>query len=127
MRSSVAVLCLVCSASAVQAQSASQSQPQTQQQPQQQSAWQAQFSGNNWSIEETRVEPLLVRFNMKMNRFYSGGIGEARLIFENRAQALVRAGDYYTYQTVEYKESLNSFLFGSQRVVEGTIRLIPKL
>jgi hypothetical protein len=82
---------------------------------------------DNWTVEETRLEPTLVRFNMKMNRFYSGGAGEPRLIFERRAQALVRAGDFYSYQIVDYKESLNSFLFGSQRVVEGTIRLLPKI
>mgnify|MGYP006141765035 CR=1 FL=1 len=36
--------------------------------------------------------PTLVRFTLKMNRFYSGGAGEARLIVERRAKALVRAG-----------------------------------
>lgn len=140
MRSLVAVLGLICVAPAAWAQlpppqeppveqqaTPQQAAPQQAAQPQSQSAWSAQFSGENWSIEETSLEPTLVRFYLKMNRFYSGGAGEPRLIFERRAKALVRAGDFATYQIVDYKESLNSFLFGGQRIAEGTIRLIPKM
>jgi hypothetical protein len=138
MRAFAAVLGLIFSASAawaqplpedLQPQVAPQAQDVQSQpaQPQSQSAWAAQFSGENWSLEETRLEPTLVRFNLKMNRFYSGGAGEARLIFERRAKALVRAGNFYSYQIVDYKESLNSFLFGGQRIAEGTIRLFPKI
>ena len=127
MRLFFAALCLVCNASIAAAQSAAPPQPQQTPELQQQSAWKAQFSGNNWSISETRLEPLLVRFELKMNRFYSGGAGEAHLIFTRRAEAIMRAGDFASYQVVEYRESLNSFLFGGQRIVEGTIRLIPKI
>lgn len=131
MRLFAAALCMACSASVAVAQSSpqtqSQPQPAQQAQPQQQSAWQAQFSGNNWSVSETRLEPLLVRFELKMNRFYSGGAGEAYLVVSRRAEAIMRAGDYANYQVVDYRESLNSFLFGGQRIVEATIRLIPKI
>jgi hypothetical protein len=131
MRLFVAVLCMVCSASAAMAQSSPQQQAQDQsrqaQLPPQQSAWQAQFSGSNWSISETRLEPLLVRFEMKMNRFYSGGAGEANLVFRRRAEAIMRAGDFANYEVVDYRESLNSFIFGGQRIVEATIRLIPRI
>ena len=133
MRAFVVGLGLICSTAAALAQSSQQqeSQQQAQQQTQPDSKWKkewnAQFSGENWSIEETRIEPTLVRFSLKMNRFYSGGAGEARMIFEQRAKALVRAGDFYSYQIVDYRESLNSFLFGGQRIAEGTIRLFPKI
>ena len=130
MRSLFAALAVICAAPAAWAQLPPQQDPSPQQQaaqPQSQSAWSAQFSGENWTIEETSLEPTLVRFYLKMNRFYSGGAGEPRLIFERRAKKLVRAGDFATYQVVDYKESLNSFLFGGQRIAEGTIRLIPKM
>lgn len=133
MRRFAFVLGLICSANAVWAQSMPPQEPPpteqlpTEQQAEPQSAWSAQFSGENWSLEETRLEPTLVRFTLKMNRFYSGGAGEARLIVERRAKALVRAGDFYSYQIVEYQESLNSFLFGGQRIAEGTVRLFPKI
>ena len=133
MRSTVFALGLLCSMPAVRAQAPAeppqQAAPaqQAAQQTQPPSAWAAQFSGENWSLEETRLEPNLVRFTLKMNRFYSGGAGEPRLIFQRRAQALVRAGDFYSYQIVDYRESLNSFLFGGQRIAEGTIRLLPRI
>jgi hypothetical protein len=119
---------MVCSTSAALAQAApqqGQSQPVQQSQPP--SAWDTQFSSQNWSVSETRLEPLLVHFEMRMNRFYSGGAGEAHLILVRRADAIVRVGDFASYEVVEYRESLNSFIFGAQRVVEATIRLIPKI
>ena len=133
MRFTVLALGLLCCVSAARAQAPADAQaaptpvqhaPQQGQPP---SAWAMQFSGDNWSLEETRLEPNLVRFTLKMNRFYSGGAGEPRLIFQRRAQALVRAGDFYSYQIVDYRESLNSFLFGGQRIAEGTIRLLPRI
>lgn len=133
MRSLVLVLGLACWVSTARAQTPAEppQQPapaqQASQQSQPPSAWATQFSGENWSLEETRLEPNLVRFTLKMNRFYSGGAGEPRLIFERRAQSLVRAGDFYSYQIVDYRESLNSFLFGGQRIAEGTIRLLPRI
>lgn len=80
----------------------------------------------NWNIEEAQLDPQLVHFNLKMKRYYTGGAGEARLVLERRAKALVREGDFASYQVIEYKESLDSSILGSQRVTEGVIRLIPK-
>lgn len=80
----------------------------------------------NWSIEEARLDPQLVHFDLKMKRYYSGGAGEARQVFTRRAKALVRAGDFATYQVLEYNESLDSSVLGAQRRAEGVIRLIPK-
>lgn len=131
----IAFLCLLFSTNAVlaesapsrQSPSAPQNPPQQSQQSQQESVWATQFSSQNWNVSETRLEPLLVHFELKMNRFYSGGAGEAHLIVVRRADALVRVGDFAGYQLVDYRESLNSFLFGGQRIVEATIRLIPKI
>jgi hypothetical protein len=80
----------------------------------------------NWSIEEARLDPNLVHFDMTMKRYYAGGAGEARQVFNRRAKALVRAGDFAAYEVLEYAESLDSSVLGSQRKVEGVIRLIPK-
>ena len=81
----------------------------------------------NWNIEEAQLDPQLVHFDLKMKRYYSGGAGEARQVFNRRAKALVRAGDFASYQILEYNESLDSSVLGSQRRAEGVIRLIPKL
>lgn len=81
----------------------------------------------NWNIEEARLDPQLVHFDLKMKRYYAGGAGEARQVFNRRAKALVRAGDFASYQIVEYNESLDSSVLGAQRRAEGVIRLIPKL
>lgn len=80
----------------------------------------------NWEVEETRLDPELIHYQLKMKRYYSGGAGEARLVFERRAKAWVYSGKYSSYQIIEYKESLDSSVLGSQRVTEGVIRLIPK-
>jgi hypothetical protein len=80
----------------------------------------------NWTIEEARLDPQLVHFDLKMKRYYAGGAGEARQVFSRRAKALVRAGDFATYQVLEYNESLDSSVLGAQRRAEGVIRLIPK-
>ncbi len=81
----------------------------------------------NWEVEETRLDPDLIHYQLKMKRYYSGGAGEARLVFERRAKAWVYSGKYSSYQIIEYKESLDSSVLGSQRVTEGVIRLIPKV
>lgn len=81
----------------------------------------------NWEIEEARLDPHLVHFDLKMKRYYSGGGGEARLVFERRAKALVRTGDFASYQILEYSESIDSSVLGSKRRAEGVIRLIPRV
>jgi len=80
----------------------------------------------NWTIEEARLDPQLVHFDLRMKRYYAGGAGEARQVFTRRAKALVRTGDFATYEVVEYTESLDSSVIGSQRRAEGVIRLIPR-
>lgn len=80
----------------------------------------------NWDIEEARLNPDLVHFDLKMKRFYSGGAGEARQVFERRAKTLVREGNFASYEVLEYSEGIESSVLGSQRTAEGVIRLIPK-
>lgn len=79
----------------------------------------------NWAVEETRLDPDLVHYRMKMKRFYNGGAGEARLILDRRAKIWLQGGKYSSYQIVEYKESLDSSLLGPQRITEAVIRLAP--
>ncbi len=80
----------------------------------------------NWEIEEARLSPELVHFNLKMKRYYAGGAGEARVVFNRRAKDLMRAGDFASYQILEYNEGMESSVLGSQRITEGVIKLIPK-
>jgi hypothetical protein len=77
----------------------------------------------NWEIQETRFPENHVHFFMTMKRYYSGGAGEARVIFNRRAKELVRAGGFGGYEVVEYTEGMESSMLGAQRTVEGVIRL----
>ena len=78
----------------------------------------------NWSIEEARFDDNLVHFNLKMKRYYAGGAGEARVVFHRRAKELMREGKFKRYEVLEYNESLESSVLGSQRVTQGVIRLL---
>lgn len=77
----------------------------------------------NWDIEEARLPENHVHFQMSMKRFYTGGAGEARVVFNRRAKALMREGGYSGYEIVEYSEALDSSVLGSKRTAEGVIRL----
>jgi hypothetical protein len=77
----------------------------------------------NWEIQETRFPENHVHFLMTMKRYYAGGAGEARVVFNRRAKELMRAGGYGGYDIVEYAEGMESSVLGAQRTVEGVIRL----
>jgi hypothetical protein len=76
----------------------------------------------NWEIQEARFPQNHVHFMMTMKRYYAGGAGEARLIFQRRAKELMRAGGFSSYEIVEYSEGMESSVLGAQRTVEGVVR-----
>lgn len=78
----------------------------------------------NWSIEEARLPDDRVHFQLSMKRFYIGGAGEARAVFNRRVKALMREGGYSGYEIVEYSEALDSSGLGSKRTAEGVVRFI---
>lgn len=80
----------------------------------------------NWDIVEARLPEDHVHFQMSMKRYYTGGAGEARAVFNRRAKTLMREGSYSGYEIVEYSEALDSSVLGSQRTAEGVIRLTRK-
>ncbi|TRZ66752.1 MAG: hypothetical protein D4S02_06305 [Rhodocyclaceae bacterium] len=77
----------------------------------------------NWDIEEAPLPRNQFHFSLKMKRFYSGGGGEARSILHRRAKELVQYGGFEGYELLEYSESLESSVLGSQRAAQGVIRL----
>jgi hypothetical protein len=77
----------------------------------------------NWDIEEANLPKNQVHLALKMKRYYSGGAGEARAVFHHRAKELVKYGGFEGYEVLEYNESLESSILGSQRMVQGVIRL----
>lgn len=77
----------------------------------------------NWEIEEAPLPDNHIHLGLKMKRYYSGGAGEARAVFHRRAKDLVRYGGFDGYEVLEYNESLESSVLGSQRVSQGVIRL----
>lgn len=80
----------------------------------------------NWEIEEASFPENHFHLAMKMKRVYSGGAGEARVVFQQRAKELMRRGGFDGYTIVEYSESLESSVLGSQRVGQGVIKLTRK-
>lgn len=80
----------------------------------------------NWSIEETRLADNTVHLALKMKRFHMGGDGEARVVFRRRAKYLAQFGSFKAYQVLEYSESMESSVFGGQRLAEGVIHLTRK-
>ena len=80
----------------------------------------------NWDIEEAPLGDDHVHFSLKMKRYYAGGAGEARAVFDRRAKELMRLNEFDDYQVVEYTESLDSSILGSQRKAEGVVLLTRK-
>jgi hypothetical protein len=77
----------------------------------------------NWEIEEAPLPDNYIHLALKMKRFYAGGAGEARVVFNRRARELMQYGEFSAYEVMEYSEGLESSVLGSQRVAEGVIRL----
>ncbi len=78
----------------------------------------------NWEIEEAAFPENRYFMTMKMKRFYTGGAGEARQVFNQRARAMMMRGGFDSYQILEYSESLDSSILGSQRTAQGAIALL---
>lgn len=77
----------------------------------------------NWEIEQANFPEQHYHLSLKMKRVYTGGAGEARVVFHQRAKELMRENGYDTYSVVEYSEGLESSIVGSQRVASGVIQL----
>lgn len=80
----------------------------------------------NWEIEQAAFPDSHYHFSLKMKRYYTGGAGESRMVFHQRAKDLMRQGGYAGYEVLEYTEGLESSVLGSQRVSQGVIRLTRK-
>ena len=80
----------------------------------------------NWEIEQASFPDRYYHLSLKMKRVYSGGAGEARVVFQQRAKELMRQNGFDTYTVVEYTEGLDSSVLGSQRVAQGVIQLTRK-
>lgn len=77
----------------------------------------------NWEIEQADFPDRHFHLALKMKRVYTGGAGEARQVFHQRAKDLMRQNGYDGYSVVEYNEGLESSVLGSQRVARGVIQL----
>ncbi len=77
----------------------------------------------NWEIQEAKFPDDHYMLSMKMKRYYTGGAGEARQVFNRRARELALNEGFSGYKILEYSESLDSNVIGSQRTSEGVIVL----
>ena len=80
----------------------------------------------NWEIEVAPLPENRYHLSLHMKRFYAGGAGEARVVFNRRVKELMRSGEYEAYQILEYSEGMESSPLGSQRTAEGVVRLTKK-
>jgi hypothetical protein len=80
----------------------------------------------NWEIEQASFPDRHYHLSLKMKRVYTGGAGEARAVFHQRARDLMRENGFDGYTVVEYTEGLDSSVLGSQRVARGVIQLSRK-
>lgn len=81
----------------------------------------------NWEIEEAKFPEDRYHMSLHMKRIYAGGAGEARVVFHNRAKALMEAGGYSSYEVLEYAEGMESSVLGSKRTATGVVRLSRNL
>lgn len=81
----------------------------------------------NWEIEEAKFPEDRYHMSLHMKRIYAGGAGEARVVFHNRAKALMEAGGYSSYEVLEYSEGMESSVLGSKRTATGVVRLSRNL
>ena len=77
----------------------------------------------NWEIEEAQFPNNHYHLSLKMKRYYAGGAGEARVVFNRRAKELANTGGFSGYKILEYSEGMESSVIGSQRVTEGVVVL----
>lgn len=77
----------------------------------------------NWEIEQASFPEHYYHLSLRMKRVYSGGAGEARMVFNQRAKELMRQNGFAGYTVVEYTEGLDSSVLGSQRVAQGVVQL----
>ncbi|GAB2182532.1 hypothetical protein DLREEDagrD3_27550 [Denitratisoma sp. agr-D3] len=77
----------------------------------------------NWEIEEAQFPNDHYLLSLKMKRYYAGGAGEARVVFNRRAKELADAGGFSGYRILEYSEGMESSIIGSKRVSQGVIQL----
>jgi hypothetical protein len=80
----------------------------------------------NWDIEEAPLGENHIHFSLRMKRYYAGGAGEAQSLFHRRAKELMRLNGFSSYRVVEYQESLESSVLGSQRTATGVVVLTGK-
>lgn len=77
----------------------------------------------NWEVEEAWFPRQHYYLYLKMRRGSVGGAGEARQVFKQRAEEIMRRNSYKEYAVIEYSEGLESSVLGSQRVAKGVIHL----
>jgi hypothetical protein len=76
-----------------------------------------------WDVQQASFPDHCYRLTLTMDRIYAGGVGEARLVFNQRADELRRENGFDGYTVLEYTEGLHSSIMGSQRVARGMIQL----
>jgi hypothetical protein len=80
----------------------------------------------NWEIEETRLSEDRFYLQLRMKRYFTGGEGEAKRIFQRRAAQLQRELGYFAFRILDYSEGIDSQTLAARRFGEGSIQLVRR-
>lgn len=75
----------------------------------------------NWEVKINQLDETRVAIYLRKKRFSTGGDGEAREIFQRRAQAIADENGFTGYSILKYSESIDSETTFARRVVRGVI------
>ena len=77
----------------------------------------------NWEVKIDQIDETRVAISLRKKRFSVGGDGEAREIFNRKAQQIVDDNGFAGYAILQYSEGVDSETTYARRVSRGVIAL----
>jgi len=77
----------------------------------------------NWEVKIDQLDATRVAISLRKKRFSTGGDGEAREIFQRKAQEIVDDNGFESYAILQYSEGVDSETMYARRVSRGVIAL----
>lgn len=78
----------------------------------------------NWEVKAEQVDDTRVAISLRKKRFSSGGDGEARALFQRKAQQLAEDNGFEGFSVLSYAEGIDSETTYARRVSRGVVRLV---
>jgi hypothetical protein len=78
----------------------------------------------NWEVKAEQIDDTRVAISLRKKRFSAGGDGEARDLFQRKAQALADDNGFQGFTVISYGEGIDSETTYARRVSRGVVRLV---